>query len=707
MKPFPRHRSGRAMFLLPRGQALLAALCLLGGATVARATTYYVDPASGLNSNAGTSPSSPWRTPPGTRNSGNTGFVSSTWGSVSSTSKIKCGDTIFLKGGATQTSTQGGAWVIDPVYYSTTCTNATPITIQVALASDWSGAAGNFTLDLSGVTGSSTTARGGEWTTPTGIFVAVGGVVLRGRDTGDQILVKGSSPSQGITGVIFACPNCSTHITQILGSWLTLTSMQYGFNAGEADSWVVSNSTCYNTQHSCWQTGVNNDHHVSQAAFVDVVGHDAGCGSSANPSCTTGNGSEDVFFSVGAYSLWYVRCTAYNGGERGFNTGVINDTNMGGDYVWRFRDIVTYNHGNGPTNPCNTNGHWCAGAGWDVSGNDFETPPGLCPGRGACCLGTYGSTCGASLAGSQYGTCSGPGQYYARNYVQGARAWGNRGEGFSAYGGAVIEIWNATTFNAWASGLSALGSYNLDTTGAGVLIANAIDLKAPGNAVFSGTPQNSNGCEPQATYTPAVYRSCFRSASSDSEPLGSAAASGWPGSGTYASPPRWIGATNQTTRATCSPNLVATSASSWSANNWALCTGVNTPTAGCPGPSTAIDAGTTPLLANGAGSGNTIAVRANLGDSGDPRNYLIAQTGSYLAPLPADTQVQIQGACGVRHVVSMTATTVTFDGSSCSWSDGAMVGRPWNGNAPDQGAIESGGTGVAPPVLIGVQPLAQ
>src|SRR5579875_1956475 len=99
-----------------------------------------------------------------------------------------------------------------------------------------------------------------------------------------------------------------------------------------------------------------------------------------------------------------------------------------------------------------------------------------------------------------------------------ARVWGNRGPGFSAYGGAVIEIWNATTFNAWASGLDALGSYNLDTTGAGVLIANAVDVKAPGNAAFSGTPQNSNGCEPQGTYTPAVYYSCFRSAIGDSEP---------------------------------------------------------------------------------------------------------------------------------------------------------------------------------------------
>ncbi len=371
MQPSRRlHTSVSSTTLLP-WHLIVMALYLVGSSQAAPAMTYYVDPASGLDSNAGTSPATAWRTPPGTRNIGNTAFVSSSWGGVTTNSKIKCGDTIFLKGGATQTSRQGGAWLIDPLYYSANCSYATPITIQVALPSEWSGAAGNFTLDLSGVTGTFTTARGGEWTTPTGIFVAVSGVILRGRDSDHQLVVKGSSPTQPITGLIFACPNCPTHITQMQASWLTLTSMQYGFNAGEADNWTVMNASCSNCAHACWQTGANNDHHVSQAAFVDVVGHDAGCGSTANPTCTAGNGAEDVFFSVGAYSLWCVRCISYNGGERGFNTGVINDTNMGGDYVWRFRDIVSYNHGNGPINPCNTNGHWCAGAGWDVSGNDF------------------------------------------------------------------------------------------------------------------------------------------------------------------------------------------------------------------------------------------------------------------------------------------------------------------------------------------------
>jgi hypothetical protein len=638
---------------------------------------------------------------------------------VSTTSKIKCGDTILLKPSATQTSTQGGAWLIDPNYYATTCTPTNPITIQVALPSEWSGStAGPFTLHLGGVTGTSTTAWnsqcGGLWTVPTGLFVAVNGVVLGGRDATNQLVIQNTSPlaNEGLYGFVFAKPNCSQHLNGLFASWMTIHDIGIGVDAGEADNWQVSHLTVYNTAHQGVGTGVSVDHHVDQAAFVDLVVHDGGCGSTANPNCSSSGASNDLFRPVGAYSLWCVRCTVYNGGERGVNTGVILDASMGGDYNFKFRDLVSYNNGNGPINPCNANGHWCVGAGFDVSGNDWIAQTGVsgaCTAAGvpnACCRGAYSSTCGGGIAGAQYGTCpDSPTQTYAHNYIMGARTWGNRGEGFSVYGGGTLEVWNATTFDAWASGLYALGSYNFDTTAAGMLIANALDVKAPGNAAFSGTPQNSNGCEPQRTYTPGVYYSCFRSASSDTEALGSG--STWPGTGTYAAPPSWIGPTNRTTRSTCVPNLIATSTTSWSANDWRLCTGVNAPVSGCPGASSAIDAGTTPLLANGAGSGNTITVRANLGDSGDPRNYLIAQTGSYLNPLPADTEVQIQGPCGVRHVVRMTATTITFDGSPCSWNDGAMVGRPWNGNAPDQGAIESGGAGLAPPVLISVQPLAQ
>jgi hypothetical protein len=679
--------------LLP---TLLLTVVIGLGASRAWATTYYVDPATGSDSNAGTSTSAPWKTPPGTRTTSNSGFLRSTWGAISTTNKIQCGDTILLKPSSTQTSTQGGAWLIDPNYYSTSCTPTTPITIQVALASQWAGSTdGPFTLHLGGVTGTSTTAWnatcGSLWTVPTGLFVAVNGVVLGGQNATNQLEIRNTTAmtDEGLYGFVFAKPNCSQHLNGLFAQWMTIHDVGTGIDAGEADNWQVSHVTVYNTAHQGVGTGVNVDHHVDQAAFVDLVVHDGGCGSTANPNCTFSGASNDLFRPVGAYSLWCVRCTVYNGGERGVNTGVILDTSMGGNYVYKFRDLVSYNNGNGPINPCNVNGHFCAGVGLGVSGNDWSAQtgqPGACTGVGtpqACCLGAYASTCG--LNQNQYGTCpiSPPAVTDALNFVYGYRTWGNRQTGGYNYGGSLLEIWNATTYNAWGSGLYAAATYQFDTTARGMLIASSIDVKAPNNAVFT-TPQNSNGCEPQAQYTPGVYYDCFRPASADTEPLGGATGAGWPGTGTYASPPAWIGPTNKTTLATCNPRLVATSTTSWDANDWRLCTGSGTPAASCTGASTAIDAGITPLLADGAGSGNTITVKASVtGASGDPRNYLIAQTGSYLNPALSDTEVQIAGSCGVRHVVSMTATTITFDGASCSWADNAMVGRPWQGAAHD------------------------
>src|SRR5262249_51648470 len=73
---------------------------------------------------------------------------------------ITCGDTILLRGGATQTSAQGGAWRIDngpkdnngnndgTGYYSSNYASPNaPITIRVATGGEWSGSNGDFVLD--------------------------------------------------------------------------------------------------------------------------------------------------------------------------------------------------------------------------------------------------------------------------------------------------------------------------------------------------------------------------------------------------------------------------------------------------------------------------------------------------------------------------------------------------------------------------------
>jgi hypothetical protein len=93
-----------------------------------------------------------------------------------------------------------------------------------------------------------------------------------------------------------------------------------------------------------------------------------------------------------------------------------------------------------------------------------------------------------------------------------------------------------------------------------------------------------------------------------------------------------------------------------------------------------------------------------LAEFSDPRNFFMSPS-TY--PGSAGDSIQIEG-CGRRTVTNLTATSITFTGGSCSWADGAGIHRPWNGNAPDIGAMESGGSGPSaptPPTLLSVEPL--
>lgn len=611
-----------------------------GAALPIGVTTYYVDPITGNDANTGTSASVPWKTPPGTRNTADTGFLNSQWGSVSQTNKLKCSDTILLKGGSTQVSAQGGAWLIDPTYYpDCTLNNA----ISIRISPTWGS--GPFTLNGANMT--ATYSRGRGWSDhPAVITIAVSGLKLLGVSDTQRIKVrgKGSNIAAGVPDnqwlMIVATNYNTANLRGFRGDWLELENAASGFMIGRYDDYQVSNSIAHDLAHQGWGTGLNAGHKTNRGAFVNVTGHDIGCGSRAYPTCTRGIGSEDIFEFNDDISMWCVRCTAYNGGERGFNNGVIGNTTMGGNHVHRYRDIVSYNNGNGPS-PCKASGpHFCEGAGMQVSGNDYENAD------------------------------------TTHEFVLGGITWGNFGVGIGNYTQNIMEVWNASQYRNNV-GRSDEGDFNLNTTSKGFRVFNSISQKAnSGAAAWVITPGNANGAEPQKQFTPIAGSNCFRSYSVDSEGLGSSAG-GWPGLGTYLTPPAWIDGTNKTTRASCDPKFTALSTNSFAANNFRLTSG-----------STAINAGRSYLRANGSGSGNMIIVKNN-GGSGDPRNFFIANDGSsYPEPLTTDTEFQIEGACGVRHVISMTATTITFDGASCSWADNAMVHRPWNGSRPDMGAFE-------------------
>jgi hypothetical protein len=639
--------------------AFVVALIFMSVPGLGSAATYYVDPASGSDGNNGTSPSTPWLNPPGTRTANSSGFSSTTWGGISTSNKIKCGDLILLKGGSTHTNAKGGAWWITPSYYTSTCTSGSRITIRIATASEWSGSNGHFTINGSGMTASCDPNY-----LPTDrakALVALGGmnfVELKGVSDTQRITIINSnsySVSAGCSGT-----NCSGSSVGLRGDWWDMHDSNGGVSLGRLNNWQISNSIAYMNDNICYYTGWNNDHIVDQGGFVNVVAHDSGCGSAANPACTSGGGSADQFFLVGGRGLWCVNCTSYNAGERGVNTGVIQDANMGGDFVYRFRNLTSYNNGAS----CAGGGpHYCSSAGIDTSGND-----------------------GANSDRS-------------RNYIVGGIFWRNKSLAESTYGFGYQEAWHITAYYNATDGGGA--SHALRSDANNQLLFNSIDSRQGGGGASYSAGSSGTG-SPEKTFTPTALNNCYRPSSSNSESLG-ASYGGWPGSGSYASPPSWIGPTNKVGLTNCDPKFAALSTSSFASNNFTLQAG-----------STAIDAGRFLMLANGAGNNSTtIAVKSN-GGSGDPRNYFISPA-SYLDATPDIIQIQnatcAAGApslpAGRAKIVSMTATAITLD-RACSWTNGAGVHLPWAGSAPDMGALESGFSNPgspAAPTLLSVEPL--
>ena len=651
---------------------------------------YYVDPVTGNNANNGTSPSTPWQNPPGTRNIADTGFYSSTWGSISTTNKIKCGDTIYLKGGATQTSAEGGAWDFDSIYYTNTCTTGSRITLKVATNAEWAGAGGHFTLDATNVV-PAVAGTGCDWPGIVAIHQLSFFQILGRSDTARFRVTHGLTPH---TFIVPACWASSFNPTGVVAvgnphqglrlDWIEITDTYFGMQVGQYNNWQVSNIVVSGVKSGGLLTGLAADLKNDGGAYVNATVHDSGCGSSAFPDCIDDNrGQEDGFSFTGHVNMWCVNCTSYNNGERGFSGGVIRDWRMTSDYVAHWRNLVAYSNGLRCGGDETGNGNQCSSVGFMPSGSDWYNDA------------------------------------LSRNYVVGLISWGHKYGGASAYGGAHAEVWHADTYyNGYSSWGGSEHGLLTDDRYQG-LINSIIQQYSTTRGAYSGG-DSSGGTLPRGTFTPGAYNNCYRPFSSDNQTLGASLAwnynqlctgsqtpyscctgldtgtcngTGWPGLGTYASPPSWIGATNKVGLAACDPKFTALSTTSFAANDFTL-----------QADSTATDAGRFLMLANGAGSNaTTLTVQANGGGS-DPRYYFISPV-SYLDAV-ADT-IQIKdavcqnaeaelGSAERAKIVSMTATAMTLD-RACTWSDNAGVHLPWEGSAPDMGAYEYVGGSPPPP----------
>ena len=131
--------------------SLMIRLCLfLMLALPVGAATYYIDFDAGNDTNAGTSTGAPWKTIPGTRNTGNTDWQATDWGSatINSGNKAPAGTVFQIKPTTTHDSTDGGKILIDSTYYDSDATAANPI----KFVADQGWAAGTVTIDGTGIT---------------------------------------------------------------------------------------------------------------------------------------------------------------------------------------------------------------------------------------------------------------------------------------------------------------------------------------------------------------------------------------------------------------------------------------------------------------------------------------------------------------------------------------------------------------------------
>lgn len=639
--------------------ASIVSLSLLSPALGA---TYYVDPVNGQNSNAGTSPGAAWRNPPGTRNASNSGFISSSWGGITTSNKVKCGDVILLKGGTTQGSGQGGAWRIDGNYYTADCTGTTGegpssgrIVIRIASAGEWSGSNGHFALDGTGITPACSTFCGNQ----AGLLDVEGvdSITIAGLSASQRIVVRDSSEH----GVLVA-NGFGPQRFRFRAKWLELANNSgAGIDVSRQTNWQVSDVISHDNRGPGFATGLTNDHDVIDGAFVDTESYNNGLGEYG--------GYADAYFYVGGVSLWTIRAWSHDNRQRGFDTG---STGNSKSFLYRFRDLRSWNNGK-TTNPN------IQRAGFGFSGD-------------------------GPVGGVQ-----------SRNYVFNSIFYRNPGAGgWLGYDGGWTEVWNSVFFRNDYSGVGGNGELVYD---------RGADRTAVFNSIFQRRDENIwqySQAVGAVDRVPFSNHNIYRPNSSTSEPISTFSFGGsctpgtsqsFGGGRTFAQGLCFAGPNDKI------PGSRSSCTSAGPGKGSVACTMTNTDPAftniggDCDGGSfsfqacdfslrsnsAAIDAGGFYMTATSGGTNsNTISVSA------DPRNYFVSPA-SFLEAVP--DRIQIQG-CGVVTIQSMTANSITFS-PACSWSSGAGVHLPWSGSAPDIGALElgttdPGGQAPAPPTLLSV-----
>jgi hypothetical protein len=726
----------------------------------AGARVFYVDPATGANANNGTSSSTPWQNPPGTRTANDASYwgtgvwhASGGTGDVTTTNKVACGDTILLKGGSTHSSAKGGAWCIASAggcassgsYYAANCSASNPITIRVATSGEWPGSTGAFTFDATNVN----PANSASFNYSGAITIShVNGVVVKGASTTQRLRIVNSPASDGNnnTGV-----EVDGNVAGITLQYLEVSGISGpGIAMGDLQDSVASDLLLHDNRGPAINCGQQVHHNCLRVGWVNIEAYGNAMPSPPGASpfyC-------DALYIQGAQRLYVLNVYVHDNACNGMNIGAGDHS-----YPYPARTLIrdsTFSHNGLWNDPSNSKANFQGG------GDSFPSEVGA-PARGYC---SGGSNDGAACTDSS--TCAGLNCsiYDAYSAFERVVTFGALGAGAYVHHGSGFTWWNRlTAFNNNLGGFYA-GQLFDDPVAADHVITNSIIVNRAGQSMLSyntnsihkvcrqncpkagqpcatnadcGTcasstvaacnqylpmmtsrnnlmrpslPSGSNS-ETLTTFGFACDASCTggtarQNCKADSDCQGCVGGCNWNGSNStfanVATSAPFLNHPSNKIGAAFDPKFTSISAA-----NCANGTNVTACDLHLQNGSPAIDMGTFLMLTNcSSGStctGTTVTVKENVssrglnfnGLNGDPSTFFIPQNG-YLG-YPGDV-IQIDGAtcnpAGNPRIVSMTANSITLD-RTCTWANGRGVDLPWNGAAPDAGAFETGAGSTPPP----------
>lgn len=639
----------------------------------AHAETYYVDPATGANTNDGTDPNTPWLNPPGTRTATDSGFWSATWeagaSDITTSNKITCGDTILLKGGSTQTSAQGGAWLIadgnGPTppgsgYYDTGCEGSGAISLLVATAAQWTDSSGNFTVDGTGV---SSICLG--FCPPGGsdglILIqdienfTIGGIsadqrlVVRDADGGPNNKENGILASRSSGGT---CASCDAKLRKFRAQWLELTANdQNGISVHYADNWIVTDSISHDNDNRSFDVGDGSDNPVTHGAFVRCTAYNAGLGE----DCA---GTADAFMFLGVEDLWIIDAVSYDNTCLGFNSGNAWAPTVGpADWVTRIRNGQFWDNGI-------YTGIESGRAAITQSGDADQDPP------------------------------------YVILIIQGAVTYRNpvRGGLWFPHDAGIVHAWNMTLFNDGYTGSG--GSITYERTAEASSVYNSIIVSGgnpwssnPSGDLFDNIPTTDYNLVDFRTDEDDTFSSFHYSGATfvgTSKTFAEAAAGdhGFLGANELISYGTVDGPTDYDADFTDIGDNCDTGSYVYEHCDFTL-----------QSSSDAVDAGTTYFTANGAGTDET-TLNLNTPNDITDATWVFIEPDSFLDAV-ADT-IRI-GSCTAVISNIPAATQIILEAPGCTWAngDGVHLASSWLDSAPDIGAYEYV-SAVSPDTLEGI-----